>query len=619
MRGAAGASSGGASSGGASADRLRAGAAPAARRSTEDRLAVTAADRVGSDRTPLPLPPDAAPAMEVPPVPRLFEALEASLSALDRLPRALWLGGMTHSGGELAGRLGALEAWREALLAGGLPPADPAWPAAELQQVVREVFQGLGLPGYCADQPELADTVLQGLLFHLDLIVDYRDRGDTEAAAQARALDSFAADWAERCGEIDELVGAFGDLGDLLKNSRWDALRGLLRSTEWRELLRIRALIERLPELVRILRALGRVRPTDEVSDLSQALQAVVEQAEVQRSVSRQVRVPDFPGETRGVQRSGRIARMLPAEAMLLGHPRLRLVWHARRAERTLLAYEDDDFLHEDCLRPAVVLRPSRRPAPERRLEQGPLLVCVDTSGSMQGGAEAVAKAVVLEAVRCAHAQRRACRVYAFGGPDEVVEMELGVDVDGVGRLARFLGQGFGGGTDICAPLERALARLDEAGWALADLLIASDGAFGATPALAARVEAARRERGLRVQGILIGDRETIGLLELADDIHWVRDWRRYGCDAAKPGGGERGEADADELGGGDAGERFRQGSATAVAVGAADGGSPVHSSHLTADYFPGALRTPENRAATVTPEAAAAAIRAGRHRGDRL
>ncbi len=141
---------------------------------------------------------------------------------------------------------------------------------------------------------------------------------------------------------------------------------------------------------------------------------------------------------------------MLPAEAMLLGHPRLRLVWHARRAERTLLAYEDDDHLQEDCLRPAPMLRPSQRPAPDRRLERGPMLVCVDTSGSMQGGAEAVAKAVVLEAARCAHAQRRACRVYAFGGPDEVVEMELGVDAEGVGRLARFLGQGFGGGTDIC-------------------------------------------------------------------------------------------------------------------------------------------------------------------------
>ena len=54
------------------------------------------------------------------------------------------------------------------------------------------------------------------------------------------------------------------------------------------------------------------------------------------------------------------------------------------------------------------------------------MLVCVDTSGSMQGGAEAVAKAVVLEAVRTAHAQKRACHVFAFSGPEEIVESELG-------------------------------------------------------------------------------------------------------------------------------------------------------------------------------------------------
>ena len=46
-------------------------------------------------------------------------------------------------------------------------------------------------------------------------------------------------------------------------------------------------------------------------------------------------------------------------------------------------------------------------------------------------------------------------------------------------------------------------------------------------------------------------------------------------------------------------------------------GGSPVHSKSLTATYFPGALRNPENRARTVSPEAAAAAVRAGLHRGE--
>ncbi|HHW64560.1 MAG TPA: VWA domain-containing protein, partial [Rhodocyclaceae bacterium] len=469
--------------------------------------------------------------------PRLFEAQESQLAPLDRLPRSLWLGGMTHAGGELVSRLAALETWRGALLGGVLPDPLPAWPSPALRERLREVFIRLRLAGYCTGREELTDTVLQGLLFHFDLIVDYRDRGASEAEANAMAMDAFAADWAERCGEMDELIGAFGDLGDLLKNTRWDALRGLLRSSEWREVLRIRRMIERLPELARIIRSLGRALAAAEPSDASHALETVTEPAAAQSFIARRQRVPDMPGETRGIHRSGRIVRMLPAEAMLLGHPQLRLVWHARRAERTLLAYEDDDHLLDMRHASAPVLRPTPRPAPANRLELGPMLVCVDTSGSMRGGAEAVAKAVVLEAVRSAHAQGRGCLVFAFGGPDEVLEMALGLDLDGVTRLARFLGQGFGGGTDIGAPLERAIARLEESEWRNADLLIASDGEFGATPALAERLHAVRRERGLRVQGILIGDRETIGLLELADDIHWVRDWRRYATADAAPGG----------------------------------------------------------------------------------
>ena len=70
-----------------------------------------------------------------------------------------------------------------------------------------------------------------------------------------------------------------------------------------------------------------------------------------------------MPGETRGVYRSGRIARMLPAETMLLTHRRLRLVWHAHRAERSLLTYEEDERLREIVQEMAPVCRPG----PQRR------------------------------------------------------------------------------------------------------------------------------------------------------------------------------------------------------------------------------------------------------------
>jgi uncharacterized protein with von Willebrand factor type A (vWA) domain len=171
----------------------------------------------------------------------------------------------------------------------------------------------------------------------------------------------------------------------------------------------------------------------------------------------------------------------------------------------------------------------------------------------MQGGAEAVAKAVVLEAMRTAHAQHRHCHVFAYGGPDEIVEHELDLDATGIEHLVQFLGQGFRGGTDICGPLERVLDRLLEERWQRADLLIASDGEFGATPRTALAVARAKAELSLRVQAVLIGDRETIGMLELADDIFWVRDWRRYG---------------------------------------GYDVDSPVPTKSLTAIYFPGALRS---------------------------
>lgn len=52
--------------------------------------------------------------------------------------------------------------------------------------------------------------------------------------------------------------------------------------------------------------------------------------------------------------------------------------------------------------------------------DRGPILLCVDTSGSMRGPRETVAKALALECMRAAKEQERSCYVYAFSGPAEV-------------------------------------------------------------------------------------------------------------------------------------------------------------------------------------------------------
>ena len=477
------------------------------------------------------------------------DALEAPLAPLDRLPRGLRMPAVVNSLGRPLPRLAAVEELLDALDAGAVPEIW-AWPAGPALTAFRACILDLALPETCRGRPSVAELVLRSVLWHIDRIPDLIDRGRTQADAVAHAAEAFAADWRLTGGELDELTFVFGELGECLEAAQWDAVRGLLRQEGWQEVLRIRRLLERLPELGAVLRALGRSLPTEALDESRSIEEASPESNPASARRERQVQVPEVPGETVGIHRSGRISRMLACEAALMRHPRLRMVWFTRHAERTLLTYEDRDVIAETVLEPMPAPAPAR-PRPGRRLEAGPILVCIDTSASMRGGPEQVAKAAVLEALRTAHAQRRACHVFAFSGPGDVVEMDLDLDARGIRSAIDLLERSFHGGTDICEPLERALARLETDRWRLADLLIASDGEFGATAGLVARLRAAKAGLGLRVQGLLIGDRETIGMAELCDDVLWIRDWRRFG----------------------------------------AGGDSPVHSSRLTAMYFPNALR----------------------------
>ena len=160
----------------------------------------------------------------------------------------------------------------------------------------------------------------------------------------------------------------------------------------------------------------------------------------------REVRTPLVPTDTRGVERSGSIARMLPVEAVMLGHSKLRMLWHARRSEQALLTYRVEGVEIERTLVEHETAEESqaRRPARER----GPILAVIDTSGSMHGLPEQVAKALVLEALRTAHAEKRPCRLYGFSGPGQVVEHALDLSPEGIAPLLDFLGLSFGGGSD---------------------------------------------------------------------------------------------------------------------------------------------------------------------------
>ncbi len=477
-----------------------------------------------------------------------MSSFDAPYDRLQVLPRPLWLPTLTASIGQRERRLDDVRAWLAALVAGALPATAADFGDAPAAAALRSVIGALNLPAFTRATPALAEQVMRTMLWHLDRALDLEPRL-TRDAAIAQVAREFEHSWQL---ELHGLEPDLALLRDLAGGAHlpWGELRGHLRSRAWHEARRAAERLAALPALTALLQRLGR----REFSP--RAARAAAPQATTQRAPLRAVptRLPGAPGEITGIRFDSRLEHMLPSEAILLRHPVGKRLWRARQAEGRLLAHDTEALVIDWRPDPhGRVHGAASQALPAQVQERGPFLLCLDTSGSMAGAPENIAKAVAIAALREAHASGRACKLLAFGGPDELIERDLG-DLNATLDL---MAQSFDGGTDVQTPIERAIDCVHDAAWHGADLLIVSDGEFGCVRATLDKLDRARDELGLHVQGVLVGDRETMGLLDVCDDILWIRDWRRHGNDepAMTP-----------------------------------PPPSPVHSKSLTALYFPNAL-----------------------------
>jgi len=498
-----------------------------------------------------------------------FSPFERPYERLATLPRAVWLPVLVSAVGTREGRLEQSRAWLAALGEGWLPDASLDFDAPDAVAPLRAIVGALGLPALARGVPALAEQVLRTLLWHLDRLNDLQPRC-TRAEAIAQVCAEFREAWRIDAAGVEEDLVLLRQLADgaLLQ---WDTLAGQLRSREWQQARRAAERLERLPALVELLRRIGRSeRRAEAPPRLGHASAGAAQRAPLKPI---ETRIAGAPGELTGIRFAASVERMLAAEAVLRCHPVGRRLWRARHAEGRLLAHDTEAVLTDWRPDPHA----SEREAPHAEtepLQRGPLVLCLDTSGSMRGAPENIAKAIVIAALKAARDSGRGCRLVAFGGPGEVIERDL-AGPGGLGALLELMGQAFDGGTDVQAPIERCVQRVHEAGWRSADLLLVSDGEFGCVPATLALLDEARHTLGTRVHGVLVADRETMGMMELCDEIHWVRDWRQH----------------LDETG-------------TAATRAETLQARPVHSKSLTAMYFPNALspRAARHHAAPLEP-----------------
>ncbi|MCF6256016.1 MAG: VWA domain-containing protein [Gammaproteobacteria bacterium] len=478
--------------------------------------------------------------------------LEEQFQFLDALPETLFDRVVTLAYGNLQERVRGILFWREHLLRGSLPPVDDIfWPEPDIANIIHQRLHAVELLPLCHDEESLVDQILQDICTAIESILQRQAHNTSNlfddilaqqppknttnshqseqntvddnppATIEFNNLEDVAKgleqQWIKLVFQWKETRETFSSMGTRLGRG-WDLSKGILTTAGWHDFIAYRKLIHDHPQLKKVISILGQKQQT-----VSAHKRSRISTTSNNTLITAEKPVKtESPLSTQGVTRSGDIARMLPQEAVFLGHPKLHMLWHARRAENALLSYRVEGVLSDHQPDIPTLEKSHRYSAPADTRKKGPIILCIDTSGSMHGEPERLAKAICLEVIRQATRLKQPCLLFAFSGPGQLLEQSLSFDRNGLRPIIRFLQQTFHGGTDIREPFARALEKITERHWQHTDILLVSDGRFPVPEHLTKKLADAQKREGLRVFGITVGHWSSSSMEAVCQTVYRV-------------------------------------------------------------------------------------------------
>jgi uncharacterized protein with von Willebrand factor type A (vWA) domain len=176
---------------------------------------------------------------------------------------------------------------------------------------------------------------------------------------------------------------------------------------------------------------------------------------------------------------------LLPIELMKLRHPVLKLDFKRRYLEKSLDQYETQG--HASAGR-------------------GPMIICLDGSGSMMGMPNVWARSVALSFITIARKEKRDAAAVEFSSRGQVERWDFMKDepINPL-KIISFASHMFQGGTDITQGIESSKELVDQVpAFKSADIVVITDGHDGFGPEdFALRDEL--RNRGVRLHGVAVG------------------------------------------------------------------------------------------------------------------
>ena len=241
---------------------------------------------------------------------------------------------------------------------------------------------------------------------------------------------------------------------------------------------------------------------------------------QVEREVSYSNTVPDFNSneEVCGIELGKDLDNVLPSELIQLNDPDLDILFTLKYAENRLMCFSKQGYREEEEFRKEVVTV-----SEEEEIQTGPIIFCIDTSGSMSGEPEYIAKAMALYISMKAMEQKRNCYLIIFSTGISTIDL---TPPRGISDLLNFMRISFDGGTDPIPAMGEAILMTKKKSYRLADIIMISDFIMppNAFSGLETEIEASKK-RKCKYHSLTIGNfaYSDLAVKDVFDEM-WIYD-----------------------------------------------------------------------------------------------
>ncbi len=217
-----------------------------------------------------------------------------------------------------------------------------------------------------------------------------------------------------------------------------------------------------------------------------------------------------------GVHESDDLSSLLPSETAFLSDPNLQTIFFKKFAEKKLqtFEYQSKTLINKD-------IDSKNKNIKTKENGKGPFIICVDTSGSMHGTPEIVAKTLCFALLKMAIQQNRKCFLISFS--TQIETLNLTDFSNAIEKLLQFLAMSFYGGTEAAPSVNEALKQLETTEYKNADVLMISD--FVMPPFDELTKQKIKKAKGnqTKFHSLVIGNSQNKRLI--ADfDNNWIYD-----------------------------------------------------------------------------------------------